>query len=135
MKNTIRILIATALVLGTGTARLHAGDEALAAFGGFVAGMITGAVIENNTDFHGGVVVEVGDRHGRHDRYACYDRYDRRGHWEVRRVRVWVPGRWEFTISRCGDRIRVWKPGHYTWHSEKVWVRHDNRGRPRGYCG
>jgi hypothetical protein len=138
MKHTIRTLIITALLIGAGNARLQAGDEALAAFGGFVAGIITGAIIEDSHDVHGGVAVEIGHRHGRHDRYDRHVRHSRhhdRGHWEVQRVRVWVPGRWEFTVSRCGDRIRVWKPGHYSWHSEKVWVSHRGRGHSRGYCG
>ena len=134
MKHTIRTLIITAVLLGLWCAPARADDEAIAALGGFVAGIITGAIIEDNNHVHGAVSVTYGDRHGRHDRYVRYDRHDRRGHWEVQRVRVWVHGRWDVTFSRCGDRIRVWKPGYYTWRKEKVWVAYHDRGRGRGYC-
>ncbi|MGC9450008.1 MAG: hypothetical protein ACP5I4_01055 [Oceanipulchritudo sp.] len=142
MKNTIRTLIIATLLLGPATTRAHADDEAWAALGGFVAGVITGAVIEDSNDYHGGVSIAVGERRGRYDRYdrGRHDRYDRhpghrgKGHWEIKRVRVWIPGRWEFTVNRCGDRIRVWEPGHYGWRREKVWVRHHGRHHDRGFC-
>jgi hypothetical protein len=116
MKNIIKITLVTILAIGLNTGRATANDEAAAAIGGFVLGMITGAVIDNNHDH---VSVSVRGDYGHRPR----------GHWETRRVRVWVPGYWDVRINRCGDRIRVYQKGHYSYRHEKVWVSYDRRGR------
>ena len=153
MKNTLRYLLITAIVLGSGFSHAQADDKAAAAIGGFLAGIITGAIIENNSDdFDAEVRVGVGyDRrdYGRHDRSGRYDRdgrYDRSwdhrerrgpdGYWEIRRVKVWVGGSWEFVRNSCGERVKIWRPGHYTYRTERVWVA--SRGRQSGgygHCG
>ena len=144
MKNTLRYLLISATVLGSGFSRAHADDEAIAAFGGFLAGVITGVIIENNRDdYDADVRVRVGnrDRHwDRHDRHRCDSRCGDHpassGYWEVRRVKVWIPGHWEVVRNSCGERIKIWKPGHYTHKTERVWVA--SRGRPSGHwdrCG
>ena len=146
MKTCTRHILLAALAVTFSTGRLHAGDEAWAALGGFVAGVITGAVIEDADHCETGLRVAVGDRYGRWDRYGHHDRYDRRdtwdrydrrdrhykqrpsGHWEVRHVKVWVPGGWVVEVNRCGDRIRVWRPGYFDLLPRKVWVPYDGHG-------
>ena len=127
MKNILKLSLVSLLVLGLNTTRVQADDEALAAIGGFVAGMITGAVIDHHSDrVH--VSVNAGFGHSRDYRHA------RNGHWEIKRVQVWVPGRWIVKVDRCGDRIRIWEKGHYSWRRDRVWVSYDRRGyRDRGY--
>lgn len=136
MKNIAKTILITVLALGLNTGSAHADDEAVAAIGGFVLGMITGAVIDHHND---DVHVSVGARYG-HDhscRKGCSIRHDRgRGHWEIRKVKVWVPGYWDVRITRCGDRVRVWKKGHYTYRKDRVWVSYNDRGyrkHDRGY--
>ena len=133
MKNTIRTTIIAALLVGLTAAPAHADDEALAAFGGFVVGMITGAVIENNHDHHydGGIEISY-ERHGDYGRHQRYYRGPR-GHWEIQRYRVWIPGHWNLVVNHCGDRVRVWKSGRYTYKSKKVWVAKHSRGRHHSY--
>ena len=149
MKTYIRYTLIAVLTLGLGAGKLSAGDdEAWAAIGGFVAGVITGTIIDNDHHYH----VEHRGRyeprrdHGRppppayrdhgyrypHERHGHPTRYG--GHWELRKVRIWVPGYWEFTYNRHGTRIRVWKPGHYAWQKNRVWVPHTRKGKPRHYC-
>lgn len=136
MKNTIKITLIAVIALGLNTGRATAGDEAAAAIGGFVLGMITGAVLEDHND---NVHVSVSSRHGcdRSCRKGCHSCHPRdRGHWEIRKVKVWVPGYWDVSYTRCGDRIRVWKKGHYTYQKERVWVSYRDRGHrkhDRGY--
>lgn len=141
MKTTLQVILTLAFLIGLGTERAHAGSEGWAALGGFVAGVVTGSVINDPCD-RGHVRVTVGSggrgsRYGYHGYYGpevrYYDpRWDRRphspsGHWEIHNVKVWVPGRWEVRINPWGQRIRVWRSGYHTWHRERVWVPH--RGR------
>jgi hypothetical protein len=127
--------------------KASADDEAVAAIGGFVAGIITSAIIDHNEPDL--VVVKGG--HGSHRGYRdqhcdragrghwerrvsvcppprpkrdCGNYQGPRGHWEIRYERVWVPGHWEVRKNRCGDRYRVWNEGHYRTEKRKVWVRY-----------
>jgi len=157
MKQIFTISLITVFLLGVGVPRAHAGDEAVAAIGGFLAGVITGTVINDSRDYgRSRVHVSVG-----RDRYKDYGygrrshRHDygrdygykgswrgrdshyggkkvRSGHWEIRRVRVWVPGYWETSRKHCGEVVKVWKRGHYKWEREKVWVSY--RDRRGGIC-
>lgn len=137
MKTLIRTLLATSLALGLNVQTARAGDDALAALGGFVAGVITGAVIEHNDGFHGGVSVSIGNApcysrcgpHGRLDCGACFVPGPH-GYWEVRQIRIWVPGYWDFVINHCGDRVRIWRAGHYEYRPHRVWVARHYSGRP-----
>lgn len=109
-----------------------AGDETIAAIGGFIGGVIVGSAIHN-------------DRH--HDRYDHReDRYDRgprvivevgprdRGYWKWVEVRTWIPGRWVVTFDH-GRRVRYWTPGYHQSHRERVWVSVDRRReRDHGYA-
>lgn len=142
MKNKFRFALISILLISLGAGRLQAGDDGLAALGGFVAGVITGVIIEDSHDRDRVRVSVYGERGHRDDRYGHRDyRYGHKsshgpaGHWETKRVRVWVPGRWERGVNRCGDRVSVWRPGHYEWHKERVWVSYGDRGRRDGYCG
>jgi hypothetical protein len=86
----------------------------------------------------GHVRIVVGPRPGR--RFA--HRF-RRGHWEVRTYRVWIPGRYrteyvppvyETVRGRHGRLVtvlvrpactrKVWEPGYYETRSQRVWVPH-----------
>jgi hypothetical protein len=139
MKKYIRTTIIAALLVGLTAAPAHADDEALAAFGGFVVGMITGAIIENNSDQHH-AAVEVtyghhrdyrGHRCGTHNRYGCNACFKghkgRKGHWTTQRYKAWVPGHWTYVHNGCGDRIRVWKSGYHTYRTKRVWVSRHHR--------
>lgn len=150
MKKHIRFALVPLLLISLGAGRVHADDEALAAIGGFFAGVITGAIIDDHND-HDRVRVSVhkdyGDRHYDRHRDDCRKRdcrgcdrgykskHHRSGHWETRRVKVWVPGSWEIEITRCGDRVKVWRRGHYEWRRERVWVAYNDRYRDHGYRG
>ena len=132
MKTYIRYILVSVIALGLSAGKSHAGDEAVAAIGGFLAGIITGVVIDDD-HHHGSIHVSSGIRcykHSRHGCEACSGHGHRSsGYWETRHVRVWVPGHWEYVRNRCGDRIRVWKSGYYTTRREKVWVSRGHSGR------
>lgn len=151
MKAHIRYLIITLIALGLGCGQSHADDKAIAAIGGFLAGIITGAAIEDHHDsHHHGASVRIstgsyhpdyhysGSRCHSHGRYACTACYTvthrKTGHWEVRHVRVWVPGHWEFVRNSCGDHIRVWKSGYYSTRPQKVWIAYSGNSRHGSYC-
>ena len=126
-------------------------DEALAAVGGFIGGVIVGAHIERHDrpNWH-----DRYDRRDRHDRGGWHDRRDRRdwhdrrdhhdrrgpiiidrgphhrsGYWTERTVRVWVPERSVWSVDRWGRRVRHCEPGHYEYRRERVWV--EDRGHHR----
>lgn len=138
MKPYLPLSIITILLLGLGSPRAHAGDdEAIAALGGFVAGIITGTIIDHDDDYrrshHRGHPSRYdGAYHGRG--YTSGHGYPGGGgHWEIRRVKVWVPGHWKVIRNSCGDRIRIWKPGYHTWKQERVWVSYKSGRGCRGW--
>lgn len=150
MKTKIRYIIVTLIALGLFTGKSYGDDEAIAAIGGFLAGIITGVVIEDRNDHHynGSVRISTGSRHHgdyrysssrchNHGRYGCptCSNYGHRksGHWEIRHVRVWIPGHWEFVRNRCGDHVRIWKSGYYSSKPEKVWVSYSGNSRHGSY--
>lgn len=118
MKN---ILIATA-ALATAAALPQPAradhDNALAAIGGFIGGVIVGSHIDHH------------DRYDAPPAVCPPPRYEApRGHWEDRQVRVWVPAHTEVSYDRCGVRIVHTRPGFYTYRTDRVWVvdeRHDH---------
>lgn len=145
--NTKTIVLASILLLGLiarpTTAR--AGDEALAALGGFIGGVIVGTVINDHDDDRTVIIHGRSDRYDRHDRYDRYDSYDRngrydRGHrpngqWEYRTIRKWVPGYWVIEHDRYGDRRRVWIEGRHVRTQVRVWVSFgDRRHRSHDTC-
>jgi len=157
MKKLIQLTLVPLLLVTLGSAPAQADDEAIAAIGGFVAGIITGSIIDDH-DHRSHVYIG----HDRYDRNQCRPRHERthdrgycgrdgcrkrdcrsdhrighkRGHWEIKHVRVWVPGRWVVKRDRCGDRIKVWNRGHYRWEKERVWVSYNKRdGCRKGYKG
>jgi hypothetical protein len=138
MKKNIILLLITGLLAGMPVKSAQADDEAVAAIGGFIAGVITGSVIDHDRGGRSTHVYVDGYRRGHYDKgdrgYSVrdYSYGKKRGHWETRRVRVWVPGYWRTTRNECGDRIKVWERGHYVWKHEKVWVSY--RDRRDGYC-
>ena len=152
MKQIVPISLIAIFLLGLGIPRAHAGDEAVAAIGGFLAGVISGPVINDSHDYgRSRVHVSVGrDRYKhysygrrthRHDYGRDYSRKGswrykgssyggekvRSGHWEIRRVRVWVPGYWTTSRNHCGETVKIWKRGHYKWEREKIWVSYRSR--------
>ena len=126
-KMIITSMAAVAVALMGSPIRAEAGHrdndrgEIVAALGGFIGGVIVGSTIHGDAPRVG---VSVSHRdHGHHNRH---------GHWELRTVRVWVPGYWAH-VERHGGRTRkVWVEGHYDVRRERVWVahrRHDRCGR------
>ena len=116
------LLLAAVAALALVPKQAQAGDKEIALIGGFIGGLVVGSAINNDRGYVGydsQVVV--------HD----YGRYDRgpRGHWDVRTVRVWVPGFWQ-TRYEYDRRVQFFVPGHYEMRRERVWVAHGGR---RGY--
>jgi hypothetical protein len=122
-------LILASLIAGlsgvAGTAQTakasHNNNEAIAAIGGFIGGVIVGSAIHNDHR-------EPERVYSPPPRVIVEPRYSR-GHWDTVTVRTWVEGRWFVSFDDCGRRIRSWTPGHYEFRHERVWVdgRHDRR--------
>jgi hypothetical protein len=53
------------------------------------------------------------------------------GYWTVRRVKVWVPGSWEYIDLGCNRYRKVWNEGYYRWESRRVWVEESSRSHRR----
>ncbi len=104
------------------------GDEAIAAIGGFLGGLIVGTAI-NDRPYDRTVVVT---NHSRYDRYDRRDDCDDGGYWKVVTVKTWVPGYWT-TEYRHGRRIRCYVEGHWGYRTERVWVSYDRYDRHDRY--
>ncbi len=107
-----------------------AGNEAAAAIGGFIGGILVGSSVRNSCppphyDHRGPrgprVIIETGSR--------CS------GHWDWVEVNVWVPGRHAVSYDDCGRRVRRWIPGRHECRRERVWIdaRHCSSHRHGGY--
>lgn len=135
MKNilTVSVILAISAISFPAPAAQAGDDEAIAAIGGFVVGMIAGSLADDN--HYSRHSYERSSRYDRHDRYDHHyshrssyrdDRHDRSsyksGRWETRRFKKWVPGYWEVSYSSCGDRIKIWREGYYRWETKRVWV-------------
>ena len=135
------ILAATILCLGTGQARAG-DDEAWAAIGGFVAGVITGVAIDDDHHRHGKKHYRGEYRGRKHGDQVYYSKQGRHGYghgpkgrWEYRRVKVWIPGHWKSTYGRHGQCVRIWKRGHHAWRKTQVWIPYGRHGSHRGNRG
>ncbi len=149
MKKYLTLLILPVLCLSLGAGRAAAGDEAWAALGGFVGGVITTKVFDHHRDYHRGhrteVIVVERDRPGKHhghythghSKHGCdnrCDRYERPVRYKTVRTREWVPGFWEVRYDRCGTRIRTWQPGYYKQATKRVRVDIDRDYDDHGYA-
>jgi hypothetical protein len=132
----IALVAVAALALAPKPAR--AGDEGLAAIGGFIGGVIVGSVINDSRhDNHGYIGVDVGYNNGGyrgdHGYRGDYGRGNHHGHrhgyWKEVRVRHWVPGRWIVECDRYGREYRRMIPGHYVYRMDRVWVSNDRYDR------
>lgn len=126
-KFTVIALIAAAALALTPKPAVAGGDKAIAAIGGFIGGVIVGSAMER--DHHAPYAREYS-----HSRVIIDDRRDRcdDGYWRDVRVRMWVPACWS-TSYDCGRRVRVFIPGHYEFRTDRVWVDNGPRGRGYGY--
>jgi hypothetical protein len=117
----------TAFVLVINAPKAQAGDEAIAAIGGLIGGILIGSAID---DHH-----YASDGHYRRNHgpsVVIQTNHGRRGHWKYVRVRTWAPGHWVRDYDDCGNGRKYWVQGHYTHRKNKVWVgdrysRHNNR--------
>lgn len=159
MNKYIKILLVPALALGLSTGQAKADDEAVAAIGGFLGGIIATKVFDHHKSHRNHCSTTVIYSHGHHkhkcDHKCSHYRSNRHykhghhkhkcdrscshhrpsGHYETVRVREWVPGCWEVSYNRCGDRIRTWVPGHHTYVTKRVWVAHHDATRSHnGYA-
>lgn len=123
-----------------------AGDEAIAALGGFIGDVIVGT-LSSDSRHETAVVIEAGHgsrRDGHYDRGRREHRNDRRygksdrndhsygkgqqsdrgrcGRWVYRTERRWVPGYWTYRRDRCGDSRRIWHRGRHVNTRVRVWV-------------
>lgn len=126
---TALFAVTAALILAPAPAKAG-GDEAVAAVGGFIGGLIVGSSINNDRHDHGryddrsGVHVSTRIVVGRNHRH-----HHNHGYWEWNRVRVWVPGAWVVRFDDCGRRVRHFERGHYEYRRERVWVSTGRHGR------
>lgn len=145
---TIALIALTALAASAHARPSHPHDVAKAAIGGIITGAILSELIDD-----GNVSVHLAgrrgnswhrydsdfrdyNRHYRNDRYDRYDPHNRAGYhvWENRKV--WIPGHWDYTRDRWGNKIKIWVKGHYETRRVKVWVRnsYSRNHRPDPYC-
>lgn len=112
---SLSLLAAGALALAPGTAR--AGNDGLAAVGGFIGGLIVGTSLDH------GHRSDHGHGHYRDSRP--------RGYWKEINVRTWVPGYWAYEGGRHGHGRRYYVEGCYGYRTERVWVSDDRHGDDR----
>lgn len=126
-----KLLIATVITALSGVVGIpqtaRAGNDGLAALGGFIGGLIVGSTVghpQNDYDYrppayHDGpdIVIDNGPR--------------ARGHWEWVTVKVWVPASWVVRYDNCGRSFRDFRPGYFEFRRERTWVdgRRDRRDR------
>ncbi len=107
------------------------GDEALAAIGGFLGGLIVGTAINDRPAYsHYDRTVLVSSRYDRYDRRD--DCRDDRGYWKHVTVKTWVPGYWT-TSYRHGRCVRYHVNGHWSYRTKRVWVSYDRHDRHDRY--
>ena len=154
-KKTITAITALAALTAGAYARpSHDNNEAAAAIGGLITGVVLSEIIDDaNVNIH--LAGRYGDDWSRyHSDYRDYDRYrdnrydrgrdyrhdSRNGHYIYEKRRIWVPGHWDYTRDCHGHKMKVWVKGHHETRRIKVWVndRYDDRDRhyDRGgsYC-
>lgn len=117
------------------------GDEALAAIGGFIGGVLVASAANQHysdqdayygyDDYNNRYPVDY--RYDGRDYRRDYGRDYGRNHRQWVTVRVWVPGRWIIRYDGYGRRERCYVRGHYEHRRE--YGRHDGRGRGYGYRG
>ena len=113
-------------------------DKAWAAAGGFLGGVVVSNIFNNHHErshhrshAHYETITIEKTSHSPHGK-QCY--HEREGHYEYRKVRVHVPGRWVKSYDDCGRRTKVWRRGYYKWEIEKVWVEDKPSSRKRVYA-
>lgn len=127
---TMAMVMAGLVALGVATPRpAQAINEEWAAVAGFVGGVLFSEASRCDRT----VVVErpVVERRVVH-RPVVIERPEPCGYWEVRRVKVWVPGSWTYIDLGCNRYRKVWNEGYYRWESQRVWVETSSRHH-RGY--
>ncbi|WP_309398269.1 hypothetical protein [Cerasicoccus maritimus] len=166
MKNILKFGATCALILGISAlpAKARGGhhnhnDEALAALGGFIGGVILSESLHDHQPVREEVYVHYEQDHGRYDQHRNLDRgpkdrfskysprpgksYDKqcrnnRGHekcgcgggrWKVVERRVYVPVSYTWRYNSCGVKIRVRQGGCYKTVRERIWI-----GRHRSNC-
>ncbi|MEZ5277012.1 MAG: hypothetical protein R3F07_11580 [Opitutaceae bacterium] len=157
MKLNATLIASSAVIAMIGSPpAAKAGDEAIAAIGGFIGGVIVGTMASDSRD-DTTVVIDAGHggrRDGNFDRgrldrrnYSdneqgrrsdrCYverhhnDRADH-GRWVYRTELRWVPGYWSYRSNRCGETKRIWIPGRHVTTRVRVWV---SVSGDRHHCG
>lgn len=124
-------LTALALALVTlfalATPKTAKANDAGAAIGGFIGGVIIGSVLADQHHGPDAVVVESG-----YDYDRGYDRCEEpRGYWRDVCTRVWTPGYWTMERDYCGRPYRRYVEGHYEIRTDRVWVAANDYGRGR----
>ncbi|MBI2512798.1 MAG: hypothetical protein HYV96_12540 [Opitutae bacterium] len=124
-------LTALALALVTlfalATPKTAKANDAGAAIGGFIGGVIVGSVLADQHRGPDAVVVETG--YGYH---RGSDRCDEpRGYWRDVHTRIWIPGGWIVERDHWGRHCRRYIEGHYEIRTERVWVAANDYGHGR----
>jgi hypothetical protein len=143
-KMTLAMLSGVLILGSTAAAKPHKVHEVESAVGGFIAGVVASEIFDGDVSVHytkGSCgVPNVNNRYQHHyekenkrywNRHRGWERdhyqdrdyhHARKGHWEYRKQRVWIPGHWEWVVGRCGQERRVWVDGYYRFKKVKVWV-------------
>ncbi|HMO52693.1 MAG TPA: hypothetical protein PKE26_15995 [Kiritimatiellia bacterium] len=132
--NLITMGLAAALVAGMSTPA-RAMNKEWAAVAGFVGGVLvansaycrpaTTVYHQPRVVYQQPVVVYESAPvvvHQRPSRVVVRHEPVRRGYYEWRTERVWVPGTWIYEDLGCGSRRKIWQPGYYETVRNKVWV-------------
>ncbi|WP_269543149.1 hypothetical protein [Cerasicoccus fimbriatus] len=148
MKSILKTSILCALILSVGAISAQArgghqhNDEALAALGGFIGGVI---LSESLHDHHRETVhvryenrkqCDTGWREGHYQNSGWRDKGHNRcrgncGHWKTVKRRVYVPVSYTWTYDSCGAKIRTRTGGYFKTVCERIWIG-KNCGKCRG---
>lgn len=149
-KITLIALLVAALFARPLATSAHADDDAAWAIAGFVGGVIAEKAVQKHksnrhhqynynrhnghtTTVHGNscgstrVIIRENGGHYGHDRHAhpsncgC-NSCKPSGYYKYETRKIWIPGTWQVTYDRCGNRTRTWCPGYYQTKQVRVWV-------------
>ncbi|WP_309387824.1 hypothetical protein [Cerasicoccus frondis] len=144
MKNILKTGTLCALILCVGGLSAqarggHDNDEALAALGGFIGGVIFSEAIHDHHDRRETYIhyekpkprqsCEPRYAKGRFDQPAhCRDQCGcGGGHWQVVERRVYVPVSYTWVYNSCGVKVRTRTGGCFKTVKERIWIGHQRR--------
>jgi hypothetical protein len=131
MKKSMIVILAAATTFA-GIQSVRASDKEKYLLGGLLGGWILNEVFEPSIHVRHHRPAEIHTRRAPCPPVIVDRHHDRRpsGRYEYRQVKIWIQGRHERIVSRCGRVETRWVPGRYEYRTDKVWVpygRYDSR--------